>query len=260
MQVLADAIKTLEGHIQNQKLEEAKELLVEKLKALSHENFEDRAIIYYYLLRTYLQGEVHIENAILVDYYEKMVLNFRHQERKYKNEIGKKQKNQLEKRVLLMQYKAFFKLVERYLSSLELLYGKKDFHDTRQKIFLEKMWYRKHFYYLKKEYVNAVGYFMMDLTSQYGTSFVRWGITTFLFILFFGWIFMVVDIATTGGQMIKGGALYNYFYFSVVSFTTVGFGDITPINGPEKLLVAFEILSGYVMLGMLINLIQRKLR
>jgi hypothetical protein len=260
MQVLSDAIKTLEGHIQNQKLEEAKELLVEKLKGLSHENFEDRAIIYYYLLRTYLQGEVHIENAILIDYYEKMVTNFRRQEQKYKEEIAHLNNKKLEGKVQLMQYKAFYKLVERYFSSLELLYGKKDFHETRQKAFLEKMRYRKNFYRLKQEYINVLGYFMMDMTSQYGTSFVRWGITTLLFILFFGWLFMVIDMATTGGHMIKGGALYNYFYFSVVAFTTVGFGDITPVTGIEKLLVAFEILSGYVMLGMLINLIQRKLR
>jgi len=260
MQVFSDAIKTLEGHIQNQKLEDAKELLLEKLKGLSPDNFEDRAIIYYYLLRTYLQGEIHIENAILIDYYEKMVHSFRRQEQKYKEEIAHLNNKKLERKVQLMQYKAFYKLVERYFSSLELLYGKKDFHETRQKAFLEKMRYRKNFYWLKKEYASYIGYLIFDITSQYGTSFVRWGITTVFFILLFGWLFMVIDIATTGGHMIKGGALYNYFYFSVVAFTTVGFGDITPVTGIEKLLVAFEVLSGYVMLGMLINLIQRKLR
>lgn len=260
MQVLTDAIKTLEGHIQNQKLEEAKALLTEKLKSLLPDHYEDKGVIYYYLLRTYLQGEVHIENAILVDYYDKMVLNFRKQEKKYKEEIPKLKGSKMEQKVQMMQLKAFYKLVERYFSSLEILYGKKDFHDSRQRAYLEKMGYRKDFYFFKKEYVSYCGYALMELTSNYGVSFVRWGVTTLLFILFFGFIFLTVDLAQTGGLMTKGGPLYNYFYFSVVAFTTVGFGDITPITGIEKILVAFEILTGYLMLGMLVNLVQKKLR
>ena len=52
-----------------------------------------------------------------------------------------------------------------------------------------------------------------------------------------------------------GGILHvigNLFYFSVVVFTTVGFGDIVPMDALGKSLVIFESLSGTLIISILI--------
>ncbi|MCB2187666.1 MAG: hypothetical protein KQJ78_14690 [Deltaproteobacteria bacterium] len=46
----------------------------------------------------------------------------------------------------------------------------------------------------------------------------------------------------------------NGLYFSVVTFTTLGFGDITPITWVASLLVMVEVVIGYIMLGGLISI------
>lgn len=260
MKVLAEVIKTLEGNVQSEDFSRHKHDLLEELKHLAPESYENRGTIYYYLLRVMLQGELHFESPVLHDYFEKMVHNFRKQEKAYRDEIRKhKQKRELEYKVKQMQAKAFYKIVEKYFASLELLYGKRDLHEPKERAYLQKMYFRKHSFRVKRNYSSHLAYVILEKTSNYGTSFVRWGITTLLFILFFGWIFLVIDTIQTGGMMVHGGGWYDYFYFSIVSFTTVGFGDITPVTVLQKILVGFEVLSGYVMLGMLINLIQKKL-
>lgn len=44
--------------------------------------------------------------------------------------------------------------------------------------------------------------------------------------------------------------LLDGFYFSVVTITTLGYGDLTPISGFGKMLAAFEALLGVVLIGL----------
>lgn len=44
------------------------------------------------------------------------------------------------------------------------------------------------------------------------------------------------------------GALFDYFYFSLTSFTTLGFGDLYP-HGPIRIVVGVEALNGFVLIG-----------
>ncbi|MFC1716973.1 potassium channel family protein [Candidatus Poribacteria bacterium] len=57
----------------------------------------------------------------------------------------------------------------------------------------------------------------------------------------------------------EGNALLTALYFSVVTFATLGFGDITPLSSAGKICVIIEVLLGYVMFGMLISLVARKM-
>ena len=52
---------------------------------------------------------------------------------------------------------------------------------------------------------------------------------------------------------------FTYVYFSVVTFSTLGFGDVTPLNWAGELLVIVEVFLGYVMLGGLITIFAAKL-
>ncbi|MCH8291704.1 pentapeptide repeat-containing protein [Candidatus Poribacteria bacterium] len=53
--------------------------------------------------------------------------------------------------------------------------------------------------------------------------------------------------------------LITYLYFSVVTFTTLGFGDITPTNTTSEIWITIEVVLGYVMLGGLISIFANKL-
>lgn len=52
---------------------------------------------------------------------------------------------------------------------------------------------------------------------------------------------------------------WNSFYFSIVTFTTLGFGDVVADNATARLLVTLEVIFGYLMLGGLISIFANKL-
>ncbi|MCW8966162.1 MAG: potassium channel family protein [Candidatus Pacearchaeota archaeon] len=47
-------------------------------------------------------------------------------------------------------------------------------------------------------------------------------------------------------------------YFSIVTITTLGYGDITPTDAVNQLLVGLESISGIIILGLFLNSIVRK--
>lgn len=46
---------------------------------------------------------------------------------------------------------------------------------------------------------------------------------------------------------------FDYFYFSVVTFTTLGYGDVLPVGSFGKVLACLEVVSGFVMFGILLS-------
>ncbi|GAB7023891.1 potassium channel family protein [Salidesulfovibrio brasiliensis] len=51
--------------------------------------------------------------------------------------------------------------------------------------------------------------------------------------------------------------LVDSLYFSVVTMTTLGFGDITPLTPLAKVLTVFECLTGYVMFALAVGMVTR---
>ena len=52
---------------------------------------------------------------------------------------------------------------------------------------------------------------------------------------------------------------FTPFYYSIVTFTTLGFGDVVPVTGIARFAVALEVILGYIMLGGLISIFANKL-
>jgi hypothetical protein len=52
-----------------------------------------------------------------------------------------------------------------------------------------------------------------------------------------------------GGQSIRG---FNAFYFSFVTLSTVGYGDITPVSKVARMLAAMEAMTGLLYVAVLI--------
>ncbi|MEK6235402.1 MAG: potassium channel family protein [Planctomycetales bacterium] len=51
------------------------------------------------------------------------------------------------------------------------------------------------------------------------------------------------------GDGVRGGeAVRDHFYFSAVTFTSLGYGDVTPV-GPLRVLAAVEALTGMVLIA-----------
>ena len=70
----------------------------------------------------------------------------------------------------------------------------------------------------------------------------------------FGFGFFVNDIQDYGVWATLG----DLFYFSVITFTTVGFGEITPIGPLGKFLTIFEgLVSGIIMTIFIIAMYRR---
>jgi hypothetical protein len=68
-----------------------------------------------------------------------------------------------------------------------------------------------------------------------------------------------LDGGYDGGKKVREPTWFTYIYFSVVTFTTLGFGDVTPINTAGEVLLTIEVILGYIMLGGLISIFANKL-
>ncbi len=51
---------------------------------------------------------------------------------------------------------------------------------------------------------------------------------------------------------------FTYYYYSVVTFTTLGYGDIFPTGLIGEVLVSVEVILGFIMLGGLISIFTNK--
>jgi uncharacterized protein YjbI with pentapeptide repeats len=91
-----------------------------------------------------------------------------------------------------------------------------------------------------------------------GRSLLLWASWSILFAIFFGWIFFrmgydsfeISNLPWTLGTMI---------YYSIVTFTTLGFGDVVPKTTDASWWVMAEVIVGYMMLGGLISIFATKL-
>jgi len=106
-----------------------------------------------------------------------------------------------------------------------------------------------------------------NLTCKCGRSIGRWALACGLLVLAFGLVFCLaaevfgfplVRLSKDAGFAREPNP-FTYFYFSVVTFTTLGFGDVRPTGLIGEILVTFEVIFGYVGLGGLISIFTTKL-
>lgn len=223
-------------------------------------DLEEKATALYYLLRLLLDEHLLFENQRAQGFYEQMFTAFLNCEDDYRSRL-RQAKNVTEKKIARMQFQAFYQIMDRHLVSLELVYGQKGFLQAEERVHENKMRFRRRFARFAGRHFLHLGHLFLDHSSRYGHSFLRWGATTILFIALFAGVYAALDFfsETSMFERIADSANpFNYFYFSLVTFTTVGYGDITPLTNLEKLFAGLEALLGYVMLGMFIVLIQKR--
>ncbi|MYF98352.1 potassium channel family protein [Candidatus Poribacteria bacterium] len=110
-------------------------------------------------------------------------------------------------------------------------------------------------------------------SSDYGRNLGLWAFWSLFFALLFAIAYMPFPSWTpewmqtlspqfhqaTGQYSGEQLTFWNSFYFSIVTFTTLGFGDVVADNATARLLVTLEVIFGYLMLGGLISIFANKL-
>lgn len=95
--------------------------------------------------------------------------------------------------------------------------------------------------------------FLLRWTSNYGQSLGLWSVWVVGTILAFAGLYMS-GLAGTNGH-----GIVDAIYFSITTFSTLGLGDVTPATSLGKLIVSAEVILGYLMGGMFIAILVRRL-
>ena len=101
------------------------------------------------------------------------------------------------------------------------------------------------------------------IVADFGRSGRRWVATGVILILLFAHAFfwpgyVGKPLVTMQPSILKHSPVTE-LYYSVVTFSTLGFGDVTPIHWLGQLLVIFEVLAGYIYLGILVSYVAASL-
>ena len=96
---------------------------------------------------------------------------------------------------------------------------------------------------------HAVIYRIWWLTSDCGRSLSRWGAWTVVLAIAFAAAYGMVDV-DFGDYPTELSPLY----YSVVTLTTLGYGDVLPASQAAQVLVIAQVVIGYVMLGGLLSI------
>ena len=100
-------------------------------------------------------------------------------------------------------------------------------------------------------------YWVWWATSDCGRSFVRWGAWTAIIALLFAGVYQSKFV-----ELDLGGRPDNWMttiYFSFVTLTTLGYGDIVPTSAGARIVALVEVIIGYMMLGGLLGIFANKM-
>lgn len=261
---LERAIRIIQERNDVKRYDPAKNILRRKIKHLLRVpadliNYEELGICYYYDLRIQLKTFLHEETDENVKTCEAMLDSFTRHELNLLASLRVLPKKSPEHTQKSRELKEFYKQTERYYFALQNIYHDKHFLGAEKKIYGERMGIKQRHFFADRQFLRWLEFALFKVTSDYGRSFVRWGFVGMAFAFGFATIYFFMGAEHFFHENHTQHQLIDYLYFSVVTFTTLGYGDIVPATAISKVVVTVEVLSGYIMLGLFISLIQRRL-
>jgi uncharacterized protein YjbI with pentapeptide repeats len=100
--------------------------------------------------------------------------------------------------------------------------------------------------------------FIWWIFADCGRSFLRWGFWSLLIILLFGLTYTCLGPHNFRLSTLPF-SLGSMLYFSMVTFSTLGFGDVLPRTSAALFLTGLEVFLGYFMMGGLISIFASRL-
>ncbi len=101
---------------------------------------------------------------------------------------------------------------------------------------------------------GALVFWLWWATSDCGRSFSRWGLLTMLVMLVYAWAYTQVAIDYGDYE-----TFLSPIYYSVVTLTSLGYGDVLPQTGPAQVVAMSEAVVGYTLLGGMISILSNKI-
>ncbi len=105
-----------------------------------------------------------------------------------------------------------------------------------------------------KSRLNSYIYKLWSITSDCGRSFARWALWTAVIAILFAVAYGFVDIDY--GDYETG---LSPLYYSVVTMTTLGYGDALPASTSGQIVAMIQVVIGYVMLGGVLSIFATKM-
>lgn len=97
-------------------------------------------------------------------------------------------------------------------------------------------------------------YWLWWVSSDCGRSASRWAAWTALITVVYGFLFRMVEVDYGDHE-----TWLSPFYFSLVTLTTLGYGDVVPASLGAQVVAMSEVVLGYLMLGGLISIFATKM-
>ncbi len=102
--------------------------------------------------------------------------------------------------------------------------------------------------------LSAVLYYIWWFTSDCGRSMTRWCALVVVQIFLFAWLYTLVGVDYGDHP-----TFLSPIYYSVVTLTTLGYGDIVPASTAAQVIAILEVSLGYTMLGGLLSILSNKM-
>ncbi len=100
---------------------------------------------------------------------------------------------------------------------------------------------------------GAVAYWIWWVSSDCGRSFARLGLWVALLLVAFAAVYQ--QVAVDYG---RHATVLSPLYYSVVTLTTLGYGDVVPASTAAQVVAMVEVIVGYLALGALISIFANK--
>jgi len=101
---------------------------------------------------------------------------------------------------------------------------------------------------------NRITYWVWWVTSDCGRSMLRFALWIFLITAAFGVAYGFVNI-----DYGRYPTALSPYYFSCVTLTTLGYGDVLPASTAAQVVVMLEVFAGYMSLGGLLSIFSNKM-
>lgn len=132
-------------------------------------------------------------------------------------------------------------------------------YDNEDEAFVEYMRYKRR---STASFFKKLGYYIIDNIGKYGTSPFRVFNAMIVTIMSFGFVFSdyisITEIATKEELHQGYNGLIQGVYFSLITFLTIGYGDISPINTITAFLAGVEGFAGLFLMSYFTVAIVRK--